>query len=184
MSRVKRTVSVIFVFLMVMNSIGYYAVLTIVRDDAAIASSEKIHSNLNEPGGSLIVKAPLNAPYRVNSESYDITGVNFTYEGKVYQALSGKIHEDTLYVVCIQDARTTEANQTLNQYARSFAGDQGKDGKVFKLTLSFAKYYMGVASPVQSSNTGWMIERSFAKMVMSQGHDLHIRIFHPPQQVS
>jgi hypothetical protein len=46
---------------MVMNTVGHYAFLMLLRNQIAIATEKRIRSNLNEPGGNFIVKLPASA---------------------------------------------------------------------------------------------------------------------------
>lgn len=53
--------SCFLLFLMVMNTVGHYAFLVLLRNQIEIDTEKRIHSNLNEPGGNFIVKLPASA---------------------------------------------------------------------------------------------------------------------------
>lgn len=177
----KRTITCFLVALMVMNTVGYYGLLVVVKDRVAHASIRKIKSNINEPGANLIIKVPLAVPYQTDSEMDNLTGSHFTHEGKVYRTLKHRLYKDTLYLICIHDDRTTEADHQINDFAKSFAGDEDSQGRTIKLISSFSKYYFPVSIALEPVQQGWVFEQSYGECVVRLTEDPAIPVLHPPR---
>ncbi|WP_331961313.1 hypothetical protein [Ohtaekwangia sp.] len=168
--------------LMVMNSIGYYSFLVHVRDQIAIAMERKIQTNLNEPGANLIIKLPISTLYQPDSDKYEPVSGHFTYKGKVYQTIKRNIHQDTLYLECIHDYRTTEADNRISDFARSFAGDDQHGA--FKLIVSLGKYYFSMPHTLQHTHNGWVMKCEYGEYPVRDEQELTSHIFHPPRLIS
>lgn len=162
-----------------MNSVGYYACLVMLSGHTAASGEQNIQSSLNEPGGSLILRIPLRIPYLQDSENYNPTSGHITYDGKVFQAIKQKIYRDSLYLVCVYDERTTDAENKVSDLASSFAGEQQKDAH--KLLISFAKYFFRAADLEIHAQSGWMIERDYIEPIASNYQRSSLAIFHPPR---
>lgn len=169
---------------MVMNTVGYYGLLVVVRDQVAIASVRKIKSNQNEPGANLIIKVPLSVPYQAESEIDNLSDSHFTHEGKVYRTLKQRLYKDTLYLICIHDDQTTQADHQLSDFAKSFAGDEDSQGNTIRLISSFAKYYFPVSHTLQSVQNAWVSEHAYGEYVVSPPQELVIPVFQPPRVIS
>jgi len=180
MASARQILSCFLLFLMAMNTVGHYAFLVLLRNQIAIATEEKIHSNLNEPGGNFIVKLPMNVPYLLDSKEYETAGVCFTYEGKVYQTINKRLYQDTLYVVCIHDQRTTAVDNKINEVARSFAGDD-LQGTAAELMAPFAKYYISTLYTLQHAHRGWVIQWEYNEQRIHPIQNSSFVIFHPPR---
>lgn len=181
-ARSKQILGFSLVFLMAMNTLGNYAFLVLLREQIASTAALKIRSNPNEPGADMIVKVPLSVPYMVDSEDYEPTRGQFTHEGNVYQTTKRRFYQDTLYLVCVFDYRTTAADHKISDMAKAFAGD-GEDaqGNALKLMLTFAKYCPTAPQAVQTLHPGWVMECSFATHAPGREQFSEIIIFHPPR---
>lgn len=163
---------------MVMNTIGHYAFLVLLRNQIAIATEKKIQSNLNEPGGNFIIKIPVRA-VADKKEQVPLKGY-FTYEGNVYQTISQRLYQDTLYLVCIHDQRTTAVDNKITEVARSFAGDD-LEGTAALLMAPFAKYYIAAAYTVQQAHRGWVLQWNYNESSTGYTQNSSFIIFHPPK---
>lgn len=181
MARGRRLISCFLLFLMVMNIIGHYAFLVLLRNQIAIATEKKIHSNLNEPGGNFIVKLPINTLTEFK-EHEPLEGY-FTYEGKVYQTIDQRLYQDTLYLVCIHDQRTTAVDHKIAEVARSFAGDD-LEGTAALLMAPFAKYYIATSYTLQQAHKGWVLQWKYNEHSRGYTQNSSFIIFHPPKLMS
>lgn len=175
--------SYLLLFLMTMNVIGHYSFLVLLRNQSRAITIDKIHSTINEPGGDLILKLPMRIPYNSVSEEYQPAGNQyFNYEGKDYQIVKQKYYKDTLYVVCIYDQRTTESNDTISDYVKSFAnGNHQKQGTAIKLMAPMAEYYLSVAQYIQHICCGWSLNNMFGEQSIRYVYHSCFREFHPPR---
>jgi len=183
MTIAKKIASSFLLFLMTMNVIGHYSFLVLLRNQSKAITIDKIHSTINEPGGDLIFKLPMAIPYNTDFEEYQPVGNQyFNYEGKEYQIIKQKYYKDTLYVVCIYDQRTTESNNTISDYVKTFANDsQQKQGNNIKLITPIVEYYISVAHHIQQVCRGWSIGFVHGEHIVSYFYNSCFSAFHPPQ---
>jgi hypothetical protein len=177
-------ISWVLLALMVLNTVGYYSFLIAIRDHTLHNSSERLRSNMEERGGNLILKLPLSLPYSPGSEEYQSASGSFTFEGQIYQRVMQKIYRDTLYIVCVHDQKSTDVNNKIVEYTKSFTGDETQPEAGVILIGSFSKYFVTTLHPIQSRDGGWFRTLEHKKDV--DDHYLHLPffIFHPPRLIS
>jgi hypothetical protein len=178
---IRRFACILFLSLMVLNTIGYYSFLVLVQKQMADRLSQKIASGVPEPGGDLILKVPMALPYTTGSEEYEPSQGEFTYDGSIYRILKQKHHHDTLYVVCIQDYKATQVAHQLKDLSHAFAGESKHTGNGLKLIDSLSKYYYFTEHSILSLSTGWSLEHPVSEPRFHYSCRLAEIIFHPPK---
>ncbi|HEX6227004.1 MAG TPA: hypothetical protein VFZ52_21445, partial [Chryseolinea sp.] len=116
-----------------------------------------------------------------DSEGYEFASGHFTFDGKVYQTIKQKIYNDTLFVVCIHDPTTTEADSQIKDLAKTFADDKKESDAGLKVLSSLAKYYLQFDMRLQSLSLGWTIEYLFEDAADKRTADLSRTTFRPPR---
>lgn len=180
----RRFSSILFLFLMVLNISGYYSFMVMVKGQLTGRILEKIQSGVNEPGGNMIIKMPLSLPYSVDSKEYEPVRGQISYEGVIYQFVKQRLYKDTLYVVCVIDHQTTEANNKIKDYSKSLAGETREQSTGIRLVTSLTTYYFTNKHSLQSSDTGWTRDCLFAEVTDAYSYDSHPVIFHPPRSIA
>ncbi|HEY5745627.1 MAG TPA: hypothetical protein VIU12_06105 [Chryseolinea sp.] len=185
MAPARKYFSILFLFLMGLNTVGYYSFLVMVRNQLTSRVTEKLQSGFNEPGAQMIIKMPLSIPYGADSHEYEPIHGAISFEGTVYQLVKQRLYKDTLYVVCIRDYQTTEASNQIKDFSKTFASESKQpQNSGIKLVISSAKYYFSKINPLESSNSGWAIDCTFAEVANRYRYDSNPPIFHPPKSVS
>lgn len=177
----RRSACALFLILMVLNTIGYYSFLVLVKDQMADHLTQKIAAGVSEPGGDLILKIPLSLPYVASAGEYESSQGEFTYEGSVYRVLKQRHYNDTLYIVGIQDSRATKVANQLKDLSHAFAGDAKHAGSGLKLIDSLSKYYCVTQHAILSLSMGWSLERTLAEPHHHYTCYIAEIIFHPPE---
>jgi hypothetical protein len=139
---------------------------------------------MHERGGNLILKMPLSLPYSVGSEEYQTASGNFTFEGQIYQRVMQKIYRDTLYIVCVHDQKSTDVNNKIAEYTKSFTGDESEPFAGVKLIGSFSKYFVTTLYTIQSCDGGWFRTLAYKEDVEDHHPSFPFFIFHPPRLIS
>jgi len=185
MAPLRKYFSFLFLFLMGLNTVGYYSFLVIVRNELTHRVTEKLQSGLNEPGAQMILKMPLAIPYSTDAHEYEPIRGAISFEGTVYQLVKQRLYKDTLYLVCIRDYKATEANNQVKDFSKSFANDtKPLQNSGIKLVISAAKYCLAKTHAIESLDTGWSIDRTFAERADRYHFDSPLHIFHPPKAVA
>jgi hypothetical protein len=177
----KRSACALFLILMVLNTIGYYSFLVLVKDQRADRLTQKIAAGAPEPGGDLILKIPLSLPYVVSAGEYQSSHGEFTYEGTVYRVLKQRHYNDTLYIVGVHDDQATSVANQLKDLSHAFAGESKHAGSGLKLIDSLSKYYCITQHTIISLSMGWSIEHIVCEPSHRYTRWLADIIFHPPE---
>ena len=155
----RRILSVFFLMLVVLNTVGYYAFLVVVRDQASQRTRTRLEHGMHDVGGSLIVKVPaVTLPYTLEtSDSYETVHGEIVYEGNVYQRIKQRFYGDTLYVMCVRDYAATAAKHQIDRYSRAFAGDtEQQEAPVgIRIISSWATYYFLETHHLMALHEGW-----------------------------
>jgi hypothetical protein len=166
---------------MVLNTIGYYSFLVLVKDQIAARLSQKIAAGIPEPGGDMILRIPLSLPYTADDREYKSAQGEFTHEGSVYRVLKQKHYKDTLYIVCIHDYQATKVANQIKDLSHSFAGEGKHPGDGLKLIDSLSKYYCITQYAILPSSTGWSLEHTLSEPTLRYSCRTATIIFHPPE---
>lgn len=172
--------------LMVLNAIGYYSFLVVVKDHISQQTRARLETNMHDIGGSLIVKLPVSLPYGLEtSGSYESAHGEIIYEGSVYQRIKQRLYGDTLYVMCIRDNEATAAKHQIDRYSKTFAGsDSEQDSHTdIRLITSWAKYYFSETHALITLHAGWgrtQVYRYAGSLYCYGGSAV---IFHPPSEL-
>jgi len=179
----RRLLSVFFLMLMVLNTIGYYTFLVMVKDQVSQRTRTRLEHGMHDVGGSLIVKLPVTLPYGVEtSGSYEAARGEIIYEGSVYQRIKQRFLGDTLYVMCVRDYDATAAKQQIDRYSKTFAGDteQQDTSAGIRLISSWAKYYFSEEHTLMTLHQGWGRTCLYRYAAGLYSYQSVSPVFHPP----
>lgn len=145
----RKHVTVLFLILMVLSSIGYYPFLSLVKQQASLRTKNRIENNPHDLGANMIIKVPFSYPYGAHDEHYQPASGEIMYKDTVYQLVRQRVYEDTLYIVCMRDTRTTEAQGRVAGYVMSFSTENKHQSQSLSLVDVFTKYYYQTALILQ-----------------------------------
>jgi hypothetical protein len=172
--------------LMVLNAIGYYSFLVVVKDHMSQRTRAKLETGMHDVGGSLIVKVPVTLPYGMEtSGSYESARGEIIFEGNVYQRIKQRMYGDTLYVMCIRDTEATAAKHQIDRYSRTFAGsDSEQDSQAgIRIITSWAKYYFSEVHTLVAQYEGWGRTQLYGYPGRFYSYRESSVIFHPPSSL-
>jgi hypothetical protein len=124
-----------------------------VRLDAGNYSNEE----------TVTLKIPFTLPYWMDSRAYERVNGEFQYQGEFYQLVEQKLEKDTLYVVCIRDAKEKKLHEVMTDYVKLTNDLPTSSQKTLKLLGSLMKDYVKSVSTEISNSKGWFREFSFAE---------------------
>jgi hypothetical protein len=179
----RRILSAFFLILMVLNTIGYYTFLVVVKDRLSQRTRARLESGMHDIGGSLIVKLPVALPYGVEtSGSYESAHGEIVYEGSIYQRIKQRMYGDTLYVMCIRDYEATAAKHQIDRYSKTFAGDteQQDSNTGIRIISSWVKYYFSETHTLVALHEGWGRTQVFRYAASLYSYHTASFVFHPP----
>jgi hypothetical protein len=170
--------------LMALNAIGYYSFLVVVKDRLSQRTRVRLETSPHDLMGSLIVKVPVSLPYGVEaSDTYEAAEGEIVYEGNVYQRIKQRLYGDTLYVMCVRDYQATAAQDQIDDYSKTFAGEnaqQDPHAGSIRIISSWAKYYFSEAHTIAALHEGWGRVQTHAYAPSLYTYSATPSIFHPP----
>ncbi|AYB31583.1 hypothetical protein [Chryseolinea soli] len=177
----KRLFSFFFLLLILLNTIGYYEVLLFMERQNYDQAVQKISGNENEISGNLLLKIPLASRFNEDDREYRKAQGEITVEGELYHFVKQKLYQDTLYIICLRDTKTSEVRDALSDLSRTMADQNHKSGNTQKgVDVSFAKFYTLSATVKERIETGWSRLLQHVPVTNLYHFSALASIFHPP----
>ncbi|HEY5745593.1 MAG TPA: hypothetical protein VIU12_05935 [Chryseolinea sp.] len=177
----KRLFSFFFLLLILLNTIGYYEVLLFMEKQNYDKAVQKISGNENEISGNLLLKIPLASRFNEDDREYRKAQGEITVEGELYHFVKQKLYQDTLYIICLRDAKTSEVREALSDLSKTMADQNHKSGNTQKgVDVSFAKFYTLSTTVKEPIETGWSRLLQHIPVTNLYHFSTLASIFHPP----
>jgi hypothetical protein len=177
---VKPIYSLFFLLLILLNTFGYYEVLVTIEKQNHHQAVAKIDENQNEISGNLLLKIPVSLPYSHNDSEYKRVYGEIIVEGQVYHYVKQKLYNDTLYVVCLKDVKSTAVRNAIADYSSKFS-DQAKSERTHKGQITtLAKVYTLFEKTSLLNSAGWVIRFAHIPFKNLYSFSSIASIFHPP----
>lgn len=177
----RRLSAIFLLFLILLNTLGFYNVLLLIEKEAFRKSVTKINDTDHEISGNLLLRIPMVWPDQKNDEEYRKVNGQIEVDGEIYHYVKEKFYNDTLFIVCLRDDQTTKIKNTISDFSKLFSAQSPESERnTESFLLSFAKFYLLWKPGNDSSLCSWIQTISF-----SQSADLysflHLEtVFHPP----
>lgn len=106
---------------------GYYIVFWGLRFQAEQHLDRRLDANLYDTGETIELKIPMVLPYPIQTREFERVDGKFEHQGEFFKLVKHKLHNDTLYVVCIRDHATRQLVNTLTDYVQLIQAIPGTD---------------------------------------------------------
>jgi hypothetical protein len=177
----KRLVSLILIFLILFNAIGFYGVLVAFRYKNERSLLSHLDADRYDVAETKLIKLPLNLPYAVEPFDFERVDGQFQHQGSHYRLVKQKLANDTLYVICIEDRESKKFDQALTEYVKSFADQKPSGQPVGKTSMNFGKDYLFNSFGSLESSEGWSRDLNKTPWIFSGSPTFTSSINHPPQ---
>jgi hypothetical protein len=178
---IRRFYSVLFLILILFNTIGYYCLFFIDKQKTEHIA-RIIEGNANEISGNIIFRIPMDFPNDEIAKNFKLVDGEIRYDGETYLLVKQKLYQDTLYVVCMKDTQREEIRETIHDYAESFTDHPINSNSAVKIFDFLSKDYISINHSIQSLKAGWTttlcVTTTFRNLYQFTFADL---IFQPPQ---
>lgn len=135
----KRSISIFFVVIFLLNVIGYYGIYVGMARKADIKADRAIDENTYDRAQTVTIKIPLSLPYPIQNGFERISG-DFEYEGEFYKLVEQKYENDTVFVVCLKNNEKKQALAVLHDIVKQ-STDQSSTNPTSKVVVGFLKDY-------------------------------------------
>jgi hypothetical protein len=179
---VKRLVAIVVLNIFLLNVLGYYGVLLGLKTAAGHDITERLNSDMYDLGATVTFKVPLAVPYGTDSRNYERVDGEFKKDGEIYRLVKQRFYQDTLYIVCIKDEKTSRINTALENFVQSFAGQEDDGQQKSSTPQGMIKDYVDTVITLSPLVNGW--EEDVVKVpAMHIFFDSYsVSIIHPPDR--
>ncbi len=146
-------VSILLVVLLLLNVMGYYGVFVGLKYQHSLEITEKLDSEHYTRSETITFRIPLAVPY-YGDTGYERINGEIEHGGEFYRLVKQKLEKDTLYIVCIKDAKGRHIQKALKDYVKTFA-DQSTERSGAKTLPAFIKDYVPSSFSLFASAAGW-----------------------------
>lgn len=179
----KKLLSIFLLGIFLFNSIGYYGVFVILRDQLNLKMSRELDENEYAGSDAIIVKIPMLLPYQLNLNGYERADGEFEYDGRYYRIFKQHLVKDTLYVMLVENKSIGELKKSMANIAASNGSSDTPASNTAKILNSFIKDFIPTSVQIQCVEIGW--SRDFLGLVPCSDHKIieHTPSSPPPEIV-
>jgi hypothetical protein len=136
----KRCISTLLALLVLMNVMGYYALLVGLQYRNSQVLTRQLDLGHYQEAETRSFKVPVPG----NSGSAEFTRVQGEFElnGQVFQLLKQRLYKDTFHIVFIKDEMGTLIKHALSDYARAFSDKAEADDNQLIILPVFIREYL------------------------------------------
>ena len=174
----KKSVSTLLVVLVLMNIMGYYALLLGLQYRNTQIVSHKIQSGNYVEGETQLMKL-FKPGYKGTTDFSKIDG-EFEQDGQVFRLIKQRLYKDTFHIVFIKDERGTLIKHALSDYARTFSDKSDESENQLIILPVLIREYLVSVPPTDETLVGTLasIGKAPEKVFI---HAYCSSIIHPPQ---
>lgn len=151
----KKSLTIVLLVLFLLNVLGYYGFFLGLQ----FANEKEMKALFDDdnflPEEEITIKVPITIPYGTDSRGFTRVDGEFEHEGEVYRMVKQRYLSDTLYIVCVKDAKSKEIKQALNDYVKSFTDKPSSEKGGTKTIQNFIKDYISSSTTLQHEVSGW-----------------------------
>lgn len=179
----KKIITIAFVLLVLLNTMGYYGVFLGLHLKNDLAMSKALDSDIYDQSNTITIKVAVSIPYMIDQSEFERANGQFKHNGELYRMVKQRYAKDTLTVVCVKDMEHKKIDVALADYVKTFT-DKGTDTKpTSKATISFIKDYLPVSFEINAATEGWALNVQRNVHHQNLIPTFSASIVHPPERV-
>lgn len=181
----KKVVTIIVLIVFLFNAVGLYGILIGLQFRFASEANKELDENRYATSDAITFQVPLAIPYSSDEQDFQRVTGEFEHAGEVYRLVKQKLHRDTLYIVCIKDAKSKKINQALADYVKTFT-DRPFSAKPLggKLIYSIIKDFLNTGIEIESDSDGWSACVPYLESAQLYLSSFATRIKYPPKPIT
>jgi hypothetical protein len=178
----KKVITIIVLLIFLLNAVGLYGVLIGLQLRLASDTNKELDEDRYSSSEAITLQVPLTIPYPIDEQDYHRVTGEFEHDGDVYRLVKQKLHQDTLYIVCIKDTKSKKINQALADYVKTFT-DRPFNSKQqgSKLIYSIIKDFLNTGIEVENDANGWRECVPYNDFILRYLSSYTARIKYPPK---
>jgi len=138
----KRSFSILLLFVFLFNVAGYYPVFLGLKYWARAEMDQRLDEENYTADETVTIKVPLTVPYNIFSQDYERASGAFEYRGEFFKLVKQKLVHDTLYIVCIKDHKEKQFHTAMTDFVKLSSDIPTSAHQTLKFYTGFIKDYM------------------------------------------
>jgi hypothetical protein len=139
----KKVFSILFVTLLLLNTMGYYFVFLGLQYSNDVKMARQLNAVTYEASHAVVIKIPVAVPYMADQTDFERVDGKFEHRGEFYRLVKQKYAQDTLTVICIKDQENKRIHNALSNYLANFTAESaGLPGNDIQVPITFIKDYV------------------------------------------
>jgi hypothetical protein len=140
-----RAIAIFLIAIHLMNIIGIYSIIAIIEDVHQKEISDQLDDDEYAGSDAITIKIPYSLPYSTFSENknYERTHGKIEYEGQVYYMVKHKFQDNTLFIVCVRDAKLAGVTDAFKDLATSMTDKHNGKSSGKTVVTAPIKDYVG-----------------------------------------
>jgi len=179
---VRKLVSIVFIFLLLFNVLGYYGLFFGLHYQNRQQLIQQFDAEQYQSLETVTIKVPLALPYASDAQEYQRVDGEFVHHGEMYRMVKQRHAQDTLYIVCIKDVQSTRIDQALADYVKTFTDNPSNGGHQAPTLPAFIKEYLVSTYTIRQATLGWSSDVRQAKEPAMLIDSFFASIVHPPER--
>jgi hypothetical protein len=179
---VKKVVSLALIALLLMNTMGYYAIFMGLQYKNNVAMNERLDADQYDESQAIRLEIPMNVPYLTDDTDFSRVDGVFEYKGESYRMVKQKYAKDILTLIVIKDTENKRIADAMSDYVMSFT-DTGDDEGNATLTISFIKDYIPQTFSIQTTSFGWSTDVLANVDTNNLIPTFTVSVIHPPERL-
>jgi hypothetical protein len=176
----KKALSILLLSVFLFNVGGYYIVFWAMLYQSDQQLTTILDAGLYEEDETVELKIPLSLPYAMMSRGFQRVDGKFEYKGEYYRLVKQKVHNDTVFVVCIKNHEEKQLVNKMTDYVTQSNDIPGTAKKAMSFVSKLLKEYNpGAGSQTFESGNENITEVQFSEF-SEEISSLAISIPSPP----
>ena len=142
----KKIAAILLILILFFNWYGYRIVTSILSQHADKRLEVRLDNNQYDESQLIELKVALNMPYQNDQADFERHYGEIEIDGKYYTYVKRKIHNDTLYLLCLPNSNKTQLNAARIDYANKVQDvpTNAKDTGALKKNPAGSEYHQPV----------------------------------------
>lgn len=176
----KKVLSIALVAVLLMNTMGYYAVFLGLQHRNNLTMTQLLDANQYDESQLITLEIPMNVPYLNDDEDFERVNGVFEYDGQSFRMVKQKYAKDVLTLVLIKDTENERIMNAMSDYVMSFTDTSNDDGS--NVTITFIKDYIPQAFSILTTSLGWTLDVIVSVDTSHLISSFTASVIHPPER--
>jgi hypothetical protein len=177
----KKIISIALVLLLLMNTMGYYAIFYGLQMRTDIRVAGQLDNESYDDSRTVTIRYPVSIPYMPDQQQFERVDGKFFHEGRFLRIVKQRYAADTLTIICLIDTESSHIQNALADYVKTYTDNSGSDQNNNKIALSFIKDFISQTFSLGSTTPGWNAEVTSNTLYLGDISSYSSSIIHPPE---